>query len=184
MADSGTSFAFITQASFDRIINTLNIIGIKCSKNPQGRTICNCKDIYCSDVPLLQIVICSDQFCLKTKTLYANYKSYATYIKSTNSIKLQFTIFPRFERGVGSQKDDDSWTLGNHFMRQYYTIFDYENKLFGIIESKDYNLDAPSTETNKITTLGISTLTLYLSFCICFTFICVYQRRQIKNKEN
>ena len=59
-------------------------------------------------------------------------------------------------------------------MRQYFTIFDYENQLFGIIESKDYNLDAPKTETNKINTLGIGILSLYCSFCLCFIILCVY----------
>ena len=39
---------------------------------------------------------------------------------------------------IKTQHDNDKWFLGLNFMRNFYSIFDYENKQVGLAKSRLY----------------------------------------------
>ena len=37
--------------------------------------------------------------------------------------------------GIGGNKNDEYWVLGDQFLHNYYTIYDFDKKKIGMIES-------------------------------------------------
>jgi hypothetical protein len=55
--------------------------------------------------------------------------------------------------GIGSDNEDSGWTLGQVFLRAYYTVFDRESEAIGFVKSNpDPNVD----EINKLSIKSIS----------------------------
>lgn len=40
--------------------------------------------------------------------------------------------------GIGSDNEDSGWTLGQVFLKAYYTVFDRENEVIGFVKSNPY----------------------------------------------
>ena len=56
--------------------------------------------------------------------------------KRTGQLACHLLFTPWDFRGIGSkQKGEDYWVLGAQFLKNYYSIYDFENKKVGLVES-------------------------------------------------
>ena len=77
--------------------------------------------------------------------------------------------------------DDDYWVMGNHFMRKYYTIFDYELAKLGFVEAKGYSGHQPQESDNVSRFLILFIIAFVIVLFILAITIKIY--RIHKNKK-
>lgn len=51
--------------------------------------------------------------------------------------------------GIGSDSEDSGWTLGQVFLKSYYTVFDRDAEAIGFVKSNPYPQQLKSKENNK-----------------------------------
>jgi hypothetical protein len=161
---TGTSKILAPQQIFDSIVSQ-----IKSSHECEGDTeefSCVCGSL--KEFGSLELVIAGSKFQIEAR-------SYIYQVKNTCLFSLGHT-------------SHDYWVLGDAFLREYYSIYDMENKKVGLVRAKialviegddnssDYSVGDLSTVL--IVLIVITCVVVAASLVICF----VYERRRRRNK--
>ncbi|VDO72172.1 unnamed protein product [Haemonchus placei] len=105
VVDSGTSLIFGPSKYIQQIINHVGV-------GPEGT---DCSEV--SYYPTITFTLDGHKLVLEGKQYFYEYFGFC---------------YPAFQEiPSNSGIDDNSWTLGDAFMGNFYTIFDYENKMVG-----------------------------------------------------
>ena len=134
--DSGMSLAFAPPNSFKSLLSSImTSTGIKCM-DAKPAAACLCTEKQYSKLPNLEFNIVADETG-KQKTVKMPKEAYMEYKADKNLVRCFLLISPQDFSGMGAKsKDEEYWVLGVQFLKNYYTMYDFQQKKIGLVESK------------------------------------------------
>lgn len=126
MLDSGLSYSMVPQEDINSIEKALADQGIPCEENHSGDSL----ELYDCECP-------QDKYnALKPFTFKAGEKvvelEKSTFLKRKGEGKCQLIMYPT-DQSLGVEY---KWVVGDLFMQNFYSIFDWKNKRIGLVEPK------------------------------------------------
>lgn len=133
MIDSGLSYSMVPQEDINSIENALAQQGVKCEEDHNGGL-----DLYecgCPDEQYANLKPLETQVSGKTVSLPVG-----AYLKKKTDAPGKCTLLMHpFDVSTGVES---KWVMGDQFMQNFYSIFDYKQKRIGLVE--------PATEIREV----------------------------------
>lgn len=136
--DSGVSYAILPTDDFNLIKRTLGEYGVQCSE-PEGAhsstATPTCKCASFTQLPSIQIFLAHNARFRENGGQWFDLppSSYMEKVGETGCGTLRLT--PSNEK-FGKGNPSDYWIMGDIFLQNYYSIYDYPNSKMGLVEAR------------------------------------------------
>lgn len=135
--DSGVSYAILPTDDFNIIQKTLAEYGVKCS-DPSGQhsststAQCECKNF--EELPSIEIFLNKNQRFKENGGKWFEVPA-SSYMEKVGTGCGTLRLTPSNEK-FGKGNPSDYWILGDIFLQNYYSIYDYPNSKMGLVEAR------------------------------------------------
>jgi len=129
--DNGMSFALAPTKSFNAMTEVFKEAGMHCEQ-AQPLWGCECTQEQYNSLPDMKLNLLLNEKGEK-KDITMPKSSYMYKLKQSNVCFILMT--PWEYMGIGGNKNDEYWVLGDQFLHNYYSIYNFETKKIGLVES-------------------------------------------------
>ena len=136
--DTGVSYALIPSRDFETITEGLKTYGVSCKPpSGEGQAMVAVSDCQCANFDALPSISIGLAASDATRSFVKQFDlPKESYMQHDGNKCQKLRLTPTTEK-FGVNSATQYWILGDIFLQNYYSIYDYPNKRIGLIESKN-----------------------------------------------
>lgn len=156
--DTGVSYAIMPTADYQALTRALGDFGVKCAA-PEGEhsstavSTCTCASF--SQLPSIQLFLNFNERNRDNGGKWFDLPP-SSYMEEVGSGCGKLRLTPSNEK-FGNGNPSDYWIMGDIFLQNYYSIYDYPRSRMGLIEARGIGAPAPKGQSEgQMETLPLS----------------------------
>lgn len=148
--DTGVSYAILPTDDYSALTKQLNDYGVKC-ESPEGAhqstSIAKCTCQSFNSLPTIQIFLNTDSRNRDSGGKWLDLPP-SSYMSMDGAGCGQLRLTPSNEK-FGKGNPSDYWIMGDIFLQNYYSIYDYPHSKMGLVEARPVGGPKPESASAK-----------------------------------